>query len=186
MEWITYCGEQVEVSDEVAAFLREDEILMRKNERQFCRHWDIKDLDDDDAYEQTARRQGRDAILDYLIRKEQRQHYLAAVETLSAAERELYEYLFVQGMTQTVAAKQLNIAQSTVSYRKCKIVEKLRNVALATYEGVESGKLSALFCWWLSLLNIRACGAERSVALLYKIIYFIFLSFLSIIGLRSR
>ncbi|MGI6176271.1 MAG: sigma-70 family RNA polymerase sigma factor [Christensenellales bacterium] len=157
MVTIVYEGQRVLVTQEVAAFLEQDDRRMRTQARSDRRHLAYCRVDPDKAVI-THRRKGVNLVLNQVMRNLETEELRKAVNTLPAEDRLLIQYRYCDGLTMQEIGELFGISKMAVSKRHKKLLGKLRAMLSA----------SSLLAVLLLSLFFRILKKVCSFPLVYK------------------
>jgi RNA polymerase sigma factor (sigma-70 family) len=149
MVTIVYEGQRVLVTQEVAAFLEQDDRRMRTQARSDRRHLAYCRVDPDKAVV-THRRKGVNLVLNQVIRNLQTEELRKAVRSLPSEDQLLIKYRYCDGMTMQEIGDIFGISKMAVSKRHKKLLGKLRAMLSA------SSFLVVLVTLWVFQISEKA------------------------------
>ena len=120
---ITYCGQRLMVTKEVAEFLAKDRKDRRNEARTLRRHIDRMDLD---TVLDTKRCTGRNYLLNVVRDNERRWIVRDIVETFTDNMQRLYDLRYEKDMTQQAIANVEGVSKMAICKRLKKLHEKVK------------------------------------------------------------
>lgn len=147
---VDYFGQDIFVSQEVAEFLREDELYMQAQKKKEQRHLDMRDLEEisEEEYFHKDKNVEKQAIENYFISQVvELSQAILSVEIHSL--KEILVWYYCDGLSMEAIGSRLGISKVAVSKRHKKILKRIREELHLT-----NGQVRFLFLWIWWLTNI--------------------------------